>query len=184
MLTYWGLEQNRYHSLNIIKCISWQKIFWKRFYSLGWISVKLSSESQIENKNRVRNNHIYFKHVHRQSNSFELQFPLYHTNRNHDPMRSHWKLWHDNFSPLHSSCMALFHLPLDKMAAILADVIFKGIFLNEKMCILIKISLKFVPKGPIDNIPALVQIMVWRQIGDKPLSEPMLAQFTDAYIRH
>ena len=38
----------------------------------------------------------------------------------------------------------------------------------------IKISLKFVPKGPINNIPALVQIMAWRRPGDKPLSEPMV----------
>ena len=36
------------------------------------------------------------------------------------------------------------------------------------------ISLKFVPKGLIDNIPALVQIMAWRRPGDKPLSEPMM----------
>ena len=35
-------------------------------------------------------------------------------------------------------------------------------------------SLKFVPKGPINNIPALVQIMTWRRPGDKPLSEPMM----------
>ena len=39
---------------------------------------------------------------------------------------------------------------------------------------LIKISLKFVPKGPIDNNPELIQIMAWRQPGDKPLSEPMM----------
>ena len=38
----------------------------------------------------------------------------------------------------------------------------------------IKISLKFVPTGPINNIPALVQIMAWRRRGDKPLSEPMV----------
>ena len=38
-----------------------------------------------------------------------------------------------------------------------------------------KISLKFVPKGPIENNSALVPIMAWRQIGDKPLSsESML----------
>ena len=35
------------------------------------------------------------------------------------------------------------------------------------------ISLKFVPMGPINHIPALVQIMAWRRPGDKPLSEPM-----------
>ena len=38
----------------------------------------------------------------------------------------------------------------------------------------IKISLKFVPKGPIDDIPALVQIMAWSRPGGKPLSEPMM----------
>ena len=70
------------------------------------------------------------------------------------------------------------------MAAILADDIFKGIFLNENFCILSKISLKFVPKGPIENNPALVSIMAWRRIGDKPLSEPMLTRLTDAYMQH
>ena len=34
--------------------------------------------------------------------------------------------------------------------------IFKCIFLNENMWISIKISLKFGPKGSINNIPALV----------------------------
>ena len=55
-----------------------------------------------------------------------------------------------------------------------ADDTFKRIFLNENVWIPIKISLKFVPKGPINNIPALVQIMAWRRPGDKPLSEPMM----------
>ena len=54
------------------------------------------------------------------------------------------------------------------------DDIFKRIFFNENVWISIKISLKFVPKGPINNIPALVQIMAWRRSGDKPLSEPMM----------
>ena len=54
------------------------------------------------------------------------------------------------------------------------DDIFKWIFLNEIIWISIKISLKFVPSGPINNIPALVQIMAWRRLGDKPLSEPMM----------
>ena len=55
-----------------------------------------------------------------------------------------------------------------------ADDIFKCIFLNENVWIPIKISMKFVPKGPINNIPALVQIMAWRRPGDKPLFEPMM----------
>ena len=56
-----------------------------------------------------------------------------------------------------------------------ADDIFKCIFLNENVWISIGISLKFVPRGPINNIPALVQIMAWRQSGYKPLSEPMMS---------
>ena len=64
------------------------------------------------------------------------------------------------------------------MADILADDISKCIFLNENERIPIKISLKFVPAGPIDNSPALVLIMAWRRIGDNPLSEPMLTRFT------
>ena len=51
---------------------------------------------------------------------------------------------------------------------------FKRIFLNENARISIKISLKFVPKGPINNNPPLVQIIAWRRSGDKPLSEPMM----------
>ena len=53
------------------------------------------------------------------------------------------------------------------------DDIFKCIFVNENVKISIKISLKFVPKGQINNIPSLVPIMAWRRPGDKPLSEPM-----------
>ena len=54
------------------------------------------------------------------------------------------------------------------------DDIFKCNFLNEDVWVSNKISLKFVPKGPINNIPSLVQIMAWRRSGDKPLSEPMM----------
>ena len=50
----------------------------------------------------------------------------------------------------------LTHLPLDKMATIFTDNIFRRIFVNEKFCILIKISPKFVPMGPINNNLALV----------------------------
>ena len=53
-----------------------------------------------------------------------------------------------------------------------ADDPFKRIFLNETLRISIKISLNFVPKGPINDIPALVQIMGWRRRGDKPLYGP------------
>ena len=54
------------------------------------------------------------------------------------------------------------------------DDIFKFIFLNENEWISIRISLKFAPKGQINNIPSLFQIMAWRRRGDKPLSEAMM----------
>ena len=55
----------------------------------------------------------------------------------------------------------------------LPDDIFKCIFLSENVNIYFTISMTFVHKGPINNIPALVQIMAWRRPGDKPNSEPM-----------
>ena len=51
--------------------------------------------------------------------------------------------WVNTLRPRQNGC----HFP---------DDIFKGIFLNENVLISIKISLKVVPKGPINNIPALV----------------------------
>ena len=57
-----------------------------------------------------------------------------------------------------------------------ADNTFKCIFLNENVWILITIWLGFVPKGPINNIPALVQIMAWWRPGAKPLSELMMVR--------
>ena len=42
------------------------------------------------------------------------------------------------------------------------DNIFKCIFLIENVWISVKISRKFVPKDPINNIPALVQVMACR----------------------
>ena len=56
------------------------------------------------------------------------------------------------------------------------DDTFKYFFWNENVVILAKTSLRFVSKDPINNIPALVQIMAWRWPGDKPLSEPMVVR--------
>ena len=61
------------------------------------------------------------------------------------------------------------------MAAILADDIFKCISLHENDCLSIKITPKFVSKGPIDSTPGLIQIMAWHRLGVKPLSAPMMA---------
>ena len=78
----------------------------------------------------------------------------------------------------------LIHLPLDKMAAFLAEDIFQWIFLKENDRIPIQISLKFVSKSLIDKKPTMVQVMGWRRTGDKPLSETMLTQLTDTYMPH
>ena len=60
------------------------------------------------------------------------------------------------------------------MAAIFQKTFANAFFFNGNVWISIEISLKFISKGQINNIPALVQIMAWRRPGDKPLSEPMM----------
>ena len=64
------------------------------------------------------------------------------------------------------------------MAATLADDTFKYKFVDENVLISIKLSPKFGPYGPINNITELVQIMAWHRIGDKPLSEPMMVRLS------
>ena len=64
------------------------------------------------------------------------------------------------------------------------DYVFKCIFINKKFRILIRISLKFVPRGPIDNKSALVRVLARHRRGDKPVSEPKLTQSIDAYVWH
>ena len=74
-------------------------------------------------------------------------------------------------------CNVKYHLnssPPGQNGRHLPDDVLKCIFMNGKVCMLIPISLKFVRKSPINNIPALVQVMAWHWSGDKPLSEPML----------
>ena len=80
---------------------------------------------------------------------------------------------------LHSACvcMLLNTLRPRQDGRHFPDDIFKCIFPNENAWLSIKISLKFVPKGPINNIPSLDQIMAWRHQVDKPLSEPMMVWF-------
>ena len=56
--------------------------------------------------------------------------------------------------------------------------------MDEHVRISIRISLKFVLKSPIDNKSVLAPVMAWRRAGDKPLPEPMVNKFNDAYMRH
>ena len=67
------------------------------------------------------------------------------------------------------------HWGRDKMAAISQTTV-SNAFSWMKMY-QFTISLKFVHRGPNNNIPAWVQKMVWRRPGDKPLSEPMMVSF-------
>ena len=84
-----------------------------------------------------------------------------------------------NFLPLglQTTCHHIFNtLRLSQNGRHFPDAIFKWIFLNENVFISLDISLKFVPRFRINNIPPLVQIMAWRRLGDKPLSEPMMVR--------
>ena len=108
-------------------------------------------------------------------------------NRTHGPALTHWYIF------IQANA---FENVVWKMAAILfwpqcvntlrprqngrhfPDDIFERIIWNENVWISINISLKFVPRGPINNIPTLLQVMAWRRPGDKPLSEPMMVRLT------
>ena len=57
-------------------------------------------------------------------------------------------------------------------------------FMTEKCCTSIRISLKFIPKGLIDNESGLVRVMACHQTSDKSVPKPMLTQFTDTYMQH
>ena len=90
-----------------------------------------------------------------------------------------WSLWRQCNDDIRCTPVFYLHLLVNTLrprqnGRHFADDVFKCIFLNENVWILLKISLKFVSKGPINNIPALVRIMAWRRSGDKPLSEPMM----------
>ena len=62
----------------------------------------------------------------------------------------------------------LTHWGRDKMAAI-SQTRLSNAFSSTKL-------LEMFFKVPINNIPALVQIMAWRRSGDKPFSEPMFVR--------
>ena len=68
----------------------------------------------------------------------------------------------------------LTHLGRDKMAVISQPKFSNAFFSLKNVWISINISLKFVRKGKINNIPPLVQIMAWCRPGSKELSERMM----------
>ena len=58
--------------------------------------------------------------------------------------------------------------------------IFKNIFIREHFSVPIWFLPKFVLTGPNGSKSALIKVKAWRQTGDRPFSEPMLTQFTEA----
>ena len=82
------------------------------------------------------------------------------------------RLW--NFKKLLAYLTSLTHWGRDEMNNI-SQTTFSNAFSSMKM---FEFRLKFhwslFPRVPINNIPALVQILAWRRSGDKPLSEPMM----------
>ena len=64
------------------------------------------------------------------------------------------------------------------------ETILTCIFLKEKFCILIWISLEFVAMGTFHYRSALVLVMAWYQTGTKPLPEPMFTMFHDTLWNH
>ena len=129
----------------------------EKFCILIWISMKFASKGSIDNKSSlVQATSQYLKQCWNSS--------LTHICSNRGRYVITWRL---NQNGCH-----------------FADDIFRSNSLYEICCILIQISLKFVPKGPISNKPALVKIIAPNQTGNKPLSEPVIVQFVDACMCH
>ena len=80
--------------------------------------------------------------------------------------------------------VSLLMIPKSRNGRQFPDDIFNSVVLSENCSILIQISLKYVPKGPINNKLAWVRIMHWSRSEDKPLSQPRIAWFGDEYVRH
>ena len=77
----------------------------------------------------------------------------------------------------------LTHWGRDHMAAIFQTTFSNAFPWMKNVWISIKSSLKFVPRGLINNIQASIQIMVWRRPGHKPLSEPVMVRLlTHIYV--
>ena len=111
---------------------------------------------------------------------FVWNFKGYLWNSTQNILPIHWKMWILFTS---ENLRALNTLRPRQNGRHFPDDIFKCIFLFENIWIWIKISLKFVPKVRISNIPALLRIMAWHRIGDKPLSELVMVNLlTHIYV--
>ena len=80
----------------------------------------------------------------------------------HAVTKIHLKITYLKFhSNQHFIQIKLTHPPGQNGCPFAQTIYSDAFFLDEKFCILIKISLKFVPNGPIHNNPALVQKLAW-----------------------
>ena len=68
----------------------------------------------------------------------------------------------------------LTHWGRDKMAAIFQTTCSNAFSWMKMYELWLRFHWSLFPRISINNIPALVQIMAWRQPGDKPLSEPIM----------
>ena len=81
------------------------------------------------------------------------------------------------------NCLTQWGKMSDILQMAMSDIL-KVFFFNNKDLILIRFTLNFVLKGPIDKKSALVQEMAWHRKGDKPPPKPMMTQSTGAYKHH
>ena len=81
---------------------------------------------------------------------------------------------------MRSRTFLLEHIDAETNDRHFVDDVFLRIFLIRNGYVLMRISLKCVSKAQIGDKSALVQVMDWRRIGDKPLPEPMMTKFHDA----
>ena len=77
---------------------------------------------------------------------------------------------------LHYALKSLTHWGRDKMDTISQTTLLITFSWMKMLEFRLNFHWCFVPKGPINNIPALFQIMAWRRPGDKPLSGPMIVR--------
>ena len=75
-------------------------------------------------------------------------------------------------------CLRLTHWGRDKLATISQTTISNAFSWMKMLGFRLKFHWSFFPKGRINNIPLLVQIMAWRRPGDKPLSEPTMVRLS------
>ena len=109
---------------------------------------------------------------------FQGKRTRYHESQQH--VKHNHAYRHQHSRKQYHSIICLTHLPLDKMASI-SQMTSSNTFSWMKSFVL-RFSLKFVSKGPIDKKLLLGQVMAWCRTGDKPLPEARLIRFTGTWV--